>query len=141
MTEDTIIVEEKEEEENAEETVTEQVKTDKTFTQEDVDKIVKGRLAREKGLTSKARDEFDEYKISTEAIIKEYEESIQKEIENLSEHQPENIKDILGKLEPRDQLTWLTDPKNQIKNRKSPGTPEQDADTIANAPERRRRLL
>lgn len=140
MTEEQVEVKE-EEEEIVEETVTEQDKNDKTFTQEDVDKIVKGRLAREKGLTSKARDEFDEYKISTEAIIKQYEESIQKEIENLSEYQPDNIKDILGKLEPHDQLAWLTDPKNQIKNRKSPTTPVQDSDLKNQPPETRRRLF
>lgn len=138
MTEEVTVVEEKE---DAEETVTEQVKTEKTFTQEDVDKIVKGRIAREKDITSRARTEFDEYKVSTEAIIKEYEESIQKEIVTLSESQPDNIKDILGKLEPRDQLAWLTDPKNQIKNRKSPETPEQDSGSKGNKPERRRRLF
>lgn len=145
MTEETDLtletLEDENEDQEAEETVTEQVKTEKTFTQKDVDKIVRSRIAREKDMTSKAKTEFEEYKDSTELIIKEYEKSIQKEIEALSEHLPDNIKSILGKLESRDQLAWLTDPKNQIKNRQSPETPEVDSGSKNDKPTRRRRLV
>lgn len=117
------MTEEKKDELFAEETVTEPDKTETTFTQGDVDKIIKERLARAKEQTNRVQTAFDSYKENTEAILEEHKANAQTQVEALSVNVPENVKSILGKLTVFEQLKWLSDPKNQIENRGSPKTP------------------
>ena len=102
----------------------EQGKNEKKFTQEEMDRAIKNRVAREKSVTAKLREEFESYKASTDEAIEKYEESVKSQVETLSEDIPEAMKILLGKLPYAEQLAWLTDPENKLDTKKtSPITP------------------
>ena len=111
------------------EQVTEDADQDKNsgsiFTQEDVDRIVRDRVAREKINTAKAKEDFKAYKDSTDETLLKYEENVAKQVEVLSADLPDTIKNILGRLSVYEQLNWLTDPENKQETKKvtSPKTP------------------
>lgn len=112
MTEDIVVPEV----ETTEETPTaEVVKTEKTFTESDVQRVVKERVAREKGVATKVQKEFDEYKTSAEEEIKSLKDTVLSLIKKDLESIPEETKALLEKLDLKDQVEWLSKHTAEVK--------------------------
>lgn len=99
-------------------------KRGRTFTQDDVDELIKTRLAREKSTGDRKYTSLEtELKTATETIER-YEEILIKQVDSQTAEIPDSVKKILGKLPVAEQLDWLADPENSINKRTSmPKTP------------------
>ena len=124
-----------------ESTDTAQEQSEKLFTQFELDRIIKDRVAREKVNTSKVKTDFEAYKANTEDALAKYEESTKLQVEALSADIPENLKSILGKLTITEQLEWLTNPDNNHEPRKSPLTPKPVRQETVTEVEKVRRIF
>jgi hypothetical protein len=101
-------------EEPEKETATEQAKTEKTFTQAEVNALeAKTRKTYEAKLKT-VTDEYTTYKQSVEDAKEAAEAAAKEKVEKLREGLPEGITALLDKLTPLDQLEWLSDPANTI---------------------------
>jgi hypothetical protein len=91
----------------------------KTFTQADIDRVVKERLDREKSASKAKLDaltaELETYKVSAT----KYEESITKMIADASRDLPEPLKALFDKLSVEDKLEWLEQNAKSLPTKKS----------------------
>ena len=102
------------------------VKTEKTFTQADIDKAVRERLAREK-TTQKAMSEgWTAKETEYQSQLAAYETIIKATVETRMANVPEPVKKLLSKLSILEQWEYLTDESNfQTDNRPHiPSTPQ-----------------
>ena len=101
-------------EEPEKETATEQAKTERTFTQAEVNALeAKTRKSYETKFKA-LETEYGDYKKSIEDKAAEAEAAAKEKIEKLREGLPENLTALLDKLTATDQLEWLSDPTNTI---------------------------
>jgi hypothetical protein len=108
-----------------EETSTEEVvKTDKVFSQDQVNKLVQERIQREKVASKKVQEEIVAERDSLKSAVESYEKFISKFVEDMKKDIPENYKPLFTKLSLIEQYEFLTDPKNKVAEKKQiPATP------------------
>ena len=107
-------------------TVKEQVKTEKTFTQIELDRILNDRLAREKANTKKIKEDSDALLAGNDEKIAKYEEVLTKILEKEKAGIPEQYKKLLDKLSIQEQFEFLNDPKNKTERVSVPETPKAE---------------
>lgn len=83
-------------------------KTEKVFTEQDVQRIVQDRLQREKASAKRKIDEYEAHLKDYQSQIEAYENIIKSFVEKEIENQPEPIKKLLSKLSVIDQWEYLT---------------------------------
>jgi hypothetical protein len=116
-----------------EETTTDEVvKTDRKFNQDEVNRLIKDRVKREK-------DDYAELKQTYDNAVKEYEEKLiayQNKLNSIIETQmqdlPIPVKKLLDKLDPLEKLDWLNEPDNrimQVERKTVPSTPKANTTT------------
>lgn len=95
-------------------TGTDQVKTDKVFTQNELDAAIKTRLEREKVSNKKAVESVSSEKerLTTELeqsniLLGKYREVFAKEVSAQIASLPDMVKELVLKLDPLDRLEWL----------------------------------
>lgn len=107
-------------------TVTEQVKTEKTFTQEEVNKVVAERLKREKEQAKKQVEDVSSEKLQLEEIIKGYEERFEKLLAPQLADIPDEFKPLVDKLTVLEKLEWLASRNTSKTDKKGvPVTPKK----------------
>lgn len=109
-------------------TVEEQVKTDKTFTQKDVDTAIANRLSREKLASKKIKEDAENLVTDMNERISSYEEILKGVIEKEKAGVPEQYKKLLEKLPLLEQFEFLSDPKNKVEKVTVPITPKSDGE-------------
>lgn len=109
-------------------TGTGQEKTEKTFSQEEVQKLIQERVRREKSSFDKEKGEFSQREADYLDQIKKYEDTLQKMISSQMESLPESVKKLLSKLSVFEQLEWLSDSSNLIQKKNIPSTPKENPD-------------
>lgn len=103
-------------------------KTDgeKSFTQKELDRILKERIQREKVGSQKVLDDANAQINAQAKAIEGYEKILSKFIETQIKDFPENIKLLISRLPVLEQMEWLSDPSNQIEgSKKIPSTPKE----------------
>lgn len=106
-----------------------EINTEKKFSQAEVNKIVKERLAKEQRKLKDLEDSFTGYKESTESELTKYKETFEKELAKRKKELPESIKTLLEKLDPIEQMEWLSNSENLVMiapKKKIPTTPVGD---------------
>jgi exonuclease VII large subunit len=90
-------------------TVTPPAPTDapKTFTQEQLEAVLKERLEREKTSSGHAQKQLQDTIKGLEESNQKYHERITKSLEKQLEALPESVRALVQKLDPLDQLEWL----------------------------------
>jgi uncharacterized protein (UPF0216 family) len=111
-------------------TVTEQDKTEKRFSQEELNKLVTQRVKREKDTARKLKEDFETQLSEQAALVTEYETVLKKMIESQSKDLPENYKKLLSKLTVLEQLEFLADETNKVSKKVIPSTPRIDEDKV-----------
>jgi molecular chaperone GrpE (heat shock protein) len=112
MTEETEKQETKAEPEK--ETATEQAKTERTFTQAEVNALEAKTRKTYETKYKQLEDEYKTFKTSIEEKQNKAEEAAKEKVEKLREGLPEGITALLDKLTFTEQLEWLSDPANTI---------------------------
>ena len=101
----------------------EAVTPEKMLPQSQVDKLMaKQRTDHAKELAT-IKAEFDTFKKSIEDKAKEAEDAAKEKVEKLREKVPEPIIKLLDKMSYTEQLSWLSDPANNITQSNIPPLP------------------
>jgi len=117
-------VEETEEESTAENAGKKTTKDSKLFTQADMDRVVKDRLAREKKENSKLSESWESEKAELTSQIESYEKIVKGIVDAKKSDIPENFRKLFDKLSIQEQFDWLNDPANKLADKKTiPTTP------------------
>jgi hypothetical protein len=90
----------------------------KTFTQADLDRVVKERLNREKKETQKLSESWETEKNELTTQLESYEKIIKSIIDAKKSDIPENFRKLLNKLSINEQFDWLNDPANKMADKK-----------------------
>ena len=109
-----------------------QAKTEKRFSQSELDNAIKARLEREKVTNKKALDDLTQNKASLEEQVKsasemldKYREVITNRVIKQLEVLPEPVKELVSKLDPIEQLEWLEKNANTYSAKQGvPSVPE-----------------
>lgn len=112
----------------------------KTFTQKDVDRIVKERLDRERASTKKTKEDFEAEKTNLENIVKGYEEVLKTMVDEQLKDIPEPYRKIVQKLSILEQLEFLKDPNNKVSKKVVPVTPK-GTDNKEIQPQKKKKFL
>lgn len=109
----------------------EKTKETKTFTQGELDKIVKDRLSREKDSSKKLLDTAGEERTALEDTIKNFEGIIKQIVDEKKKEIPSNYLALFEKLTLSEQYEFLiTQEKTLVDKKKIPLTPNaKEADT------------
>ena len=99
-------------------------KNEKQFSQAEVDSMIKSRLAREKESASRALDAEKARGTAAEDELSAYKERMQKLTAERMEGMPEATRALLEKLDPLEQLDWLTDNPGAVVE--TPKTPKPE---------------
>jgi len=98
------------------------VKTDKKYSDEEVQRIVKERISREKEASKKIKEEFDSYKSASEEDLTFMRGILEKDIAAQLETLPAAIRELVTQLPLKGQVDWLA--KNPvIEKHEVPSTP------------------
>jgi hypothetical protein len=101
------------------------VKTEKTYTDADVQRLISERVNREKLSFKHQTEEFTQRETGYKETIESYEKIINKSIEAQLADFPEPVKKLLAKLSIVDKLEFLSDPTNKVeKPREFPKKPD-----------------
>jgi hypothetical protein len=114
-------------------------KTNKTFNQEELNKIVQSRVQSEKAKAKELADNFDAEKKTLEDQLKGYETIIKTIVDGLKKDVPEQYKPLFDKLSLGEQYEFLNNPKNKtVEDRKAiPLTPKPaDGNKTTDAPKK-----
>jgi hypothetical protein len=96
----------------------------KTFSQEQVNKMVQERIQREKVASKKVQEEIIQERDSYKSAVESYEKFITKFVDEQKKEIPENLKALLNKLPLIEQYEYLTNPANKLAEKKQiPVTP------------------
>jgi hypothetical protein len=113
-----------------ESTVTEQDKTEKTFKQADMDRVVQTRVNQEKNKFKTERDQWAAEKATYEEQISGYEKIVQGLVDAKKKDLPPAYAKIIEKLPLFEQLDFLNDSNNSIVEKKPiPKTPNGGDDS------------
>jgi phage terminase Nu1 subunit (DNA packaging protein) len=108
------------------------VKTDKKYSDEEVQRIVKERISREKEASKKIKEEFDSYKSASEEDLTFMRGILEKDIAAQLETLPQAIRDLVTQLPLKGQVDWLA--KNPvIEKHEVPGTPPAKVKNLSEA--------
>jgi len=105
-------------------TVTEQVKTEKMFNQEQVNKIINERLNREKASAKKLADELESEKQNFQSTLEKYENIISTALDEMKKSVSDDVLELLGEKSVLEQYEWLMKHVKTEKPKKTiPNTP------------------
>jgi hypothetical protein len=129
MTEETLIEETIETETQEEQVGTPEKKT-KSFTEEQVNQIVKDRLAKEKRTFSAKQSEYESEKISLQETIDAYEKKFGALIADQLKDIPEPYKKLLDKMTLLEKMEFLSENSGDLNGEKKtiPTTPKNGKD-------------
>lgn len=118
-------MEEEVKDEQLEDTPTaEVVKTDKKYSEAEVQKMIQERIKREKENSRKQNEDFTQRETEYKTTIENYETYLNKLLETQKGDLPESVIKLLEKLSVMEQLEWLADEANHIEKRNIPSTPK-----------------
>ncbi len=103
----------------------ESVKTEKKFSEKDVQRLITERVSREKASSKRLQEEFESKESEYKTQLESYESVLKKMLEAQVNDLPESVKKLLGKLTVLEQLEWLSDENNHIEKRAIPSTPKE----------------
>jgi hypothetical protein len=92
------------------EEVEEEVPEGKTFSQEDVNRLI----GREKAKTKLYKEQLEQLQTGKDETLTKYENTILKLATDMSKDVPDPIKKLLAKLSPLEQLEYLNDTANNV---------------------------
>ena len=101
-------------------------KTEKTFSQLQMDAIVKDRVSREQRATKRLQDEMEVIKTAHEEELAKYKKVFDAELTVAKKSLPDAVKTLLDKLDPIEQMEWLANPENTkaMERKRIPETPK-----------------
>ena len=101
-------------------------KTEKTYTEAELQAIVKDRVAREKKISAAAASEIETIKSAHADELGKYKSIVDARLEDAKKSLPDAVQKLLEKLDALEQLEWLADPENvkPVERTKIPETPE-----------------
>jgi hypothetical protein len=123
-----VIMKPETEQEAEKNTTAEVVKTDKTYSEEQVQKLVQDRLTREKAVSKRQAEEFTVKESEYKAQLESYEKVMKGFIEEKVKEQSEPVKKLLAKLSLIEQWEFLSDPQNKIDKKQLPSTPKSSGE-------------
>jgi len=94
-------------------TVTEQEKSEKSFSQKEVDRLIQNRLKREKDSFSQKESEWTEKESSYTAQLESFEKAIVTLLESQKDGLTEGERKLLAKLPVLEQIEYLADAKKE----------------------------
>jgi hypothetical protein len=96
----------------------------KTFTQEELNKVVQNRVKTEQTKAKEQADLFETEKQTLQETINGYESIISKQVEDLQADIPENYRILFDKLNLIEKWEFLNNPANKIAKKEVPTTPK-----------------
>jgi len=120
-------------------TVTEQEKSEKSFSQKEVDRLIQNRLKREKDSFSQKESEWTEKESSYTAQLESFEKAIVTLLESQKDGLTEGERKLLAKLPVLEQIEYLADAKKE--KAKMPKLPESAAPKTDSKPSKMRPLF
>ena len=108
------------------------VKPEKKYTDEDVQRMVRERIAREKDASKKALEDATNAKTSLEQTLAKYEEILAKQVEAKAGSLPEVYKKLFDKLSLTEKIEFLAELSEDKQETKTqfPKTPTSNSDGI-----------
>ena len=108
----------------SEDTSTPEVVKTAKYSDEEVQKIVKDRVAREKDASTKLAKQLEEEKTSLQTLIESYESILQEVINQKMGDVPDEYKELLSKLGIMEQLEFINKSEKKLTAKKIiPSTP------------------
>jgi molecular chaperone GrpE (heat shock protein) len=104
-------------EETSKETAAEQVKTEKTYKDSEVNTLLAKERKQYEAKLKTVSEEYATFKKQIEDKQTAAEEAAKEKVEKLREGLPEGLINLLDKLTPLDQLEWLSDPANTLEHK------------------------
>lgn len=107
-------------------------KTDKVYSEMELQKIIKERIAREKSASRQALDDATNAKTSLEETLSKYEALLTKQVEAKAGDIPEKYKKLFDKLTLAEKLDFLADmPEDEPETKTQfPKTPQSNGGDI-----------